>query len=233
MKKIAILQSNYIPWRGYFDIIHDVDLFIFYDEAQFTKNDWRNRNRIYSNQGLNWISLPCGSDISRKINEVKLSADTPWAKQQWEKIKNAYMKAPYFNQYKDFFYNCYFEKEWEYLSHLNQYLIKEISQSFLGIKTIFDDSLNYESHGVKGEKLLSLLISSGCTVYVSGPAAKDYIVEDDYKQAGIDIIWKDYSGYPEYPQRNTPFEPNVSIIDLLFNVGPDVPYYIWGWRGNK
>jgi hypothetical protein len=208
-------------------------LFIFYDEVQFTRRDWRNRNKIYSHQGLSWLTLPCGADIKRKISEVKLSEDISWPTQQYEKIKNAYGKAPFFNQYKDFFYDCYFNKRWEYLSQLNQYLIKEISRNFLGIKTIFDDSLNYKSHGAKGEKMLSLLISSGCTVYVSGPAAKDYIFEDDYRQAGIEIIWKDYSGYPEYPQRNTPFEPNVSIIDLLFNVGSDAPHYIWGWRENK
>jgi len=230
IKKVAVLQSNYLPWRGYFDIIHDVDLFIFYDEVQFTKNDWRNRNKIYSKQGLSWLSLPCGSDENRKINEVLLPGNMPWAKQQWDKITNAYMHAPFFEMYKDFFYDCYFYKTWKYLSQLNQYLIKHISCNLLGIKTEFANSIDFESEGIKHKKLLSLVKSTKCTTYVSGPAAKEYIIEEDYKKEGIEIVWKDYSGYPEHTQQNSPFEPNVSIIDLLFNVGPESPYYIWGWR---
>jgi hypothetical protein len=229
-RRIAVIQSSYLPWRGYFDIIHDVDEFIFYDDVQFTKQDWRTRNRIYSSQGVSWISLPCGSNLERKINEVKLPGDIPWGKQQWDKIRNAYRKAPYFGKYKDFFANVFLEYKWEYLSQLNQYFITTISRDFLKIPTKFSNSTDYQSFGKKNEKLLSLIKNAGCEVYISGPAAKNYINEDDYKASGISIEWKDYSGYPEYPQNNTPFEPNVSIIDLLFHIGPDAPFYIWGWR---
>ena len=90
--------------------------------------------------------------------------------------------------------------------------------------------MDYETHGVKHEKLLSRLKSAGADVYISGPAAKDYIIKKDYDNEGIELIWKDYSGYPEYPQGNDTFFPNVSILDLLCNVGKDAPYYIWGWR---
>jgi hypothetical protein len=229
MKRVAVLQSSYLPWRGYFDIIHDVDEFIFYDEVQFTKNDWRNRNRIYSKQGLSWISLPCGSNENRKINEVKLPDSVPWGMQQWNKIKNAYMKTTYFETYKNFFIGV-FEQKWEYLSKLNQFLIMTISKDFLGINTKFSDSLYYQSSGKKSDKLLNILKCAGCEIYVSGSSAMSYINEAEYKAAGIDIKWKDYMGYPEYQQVLTPFEPRVSIIDLLFHIGHDAPYYIWGWR---
>ncbi|GHU72390.1 hypothetical protein FACS189450_10090 [Spirochaetia bacterium] len=108
--------------------------------------------------------------------------------------------------------------------------VKSISYEFLGIKTEFANSTDFASTGTKHEKLLSLVKSAQSTTYISGPAAKDYIIEEDYRKENIEVIWKDYSGYPEYPQRNVPFEPYVSIIDLLFNVGSETPYYIWGWR---
>lgn len=116
------------------------------------------------------------------------------------------------------------------LSMLNQYLIRTISTEFLGIETTFGDSREYELSGQKLERLLELVTKAGADSYVSGPAAKEYIDPQRFADAGIDLVWKDYSGYPEYPQRFPPFEHGVSILDLLFNVGPDAPWYIWGWR---
>jgi len=230
-KKIAILQSSYIPWKGYFDIIHDVDLFIFYDEVQYTVRDWRSRNRIYGRQGLSWLSVPCGSNTRRSISEVKIRSDLPWGLEHWNKIRNDYRNTPHFGEYESFFRDVYLDRQWEYLSALNQYLTREISR-FLGITTPFADSTDFASSGRKTEKLLTICQSAGCSAYLSGPAAKDYLDEEAFREAGIEVIWKDYSGYPEYEQESVPFEHGVSVIDMLFHLGARTPAYIWGWREN-
>jgi len=230
MKTVAVLQSNYLPWKGYFDIIHDVDLFVFYDDVQYTRRDWRNRNKIYSKQGLSWLTLPCSSDFKQNICEVKINNEFGWPLKHWNQIKSAYSKAPFFKKYQPFFEQVYFEQKWEYLSGLNQFLIKYIAATFFKIDTEFANSNDYSLTGKGSERLLSLLLSIGCDEYVSGPAAKSYLDETAFQENGIRIIWKDYSGYPEYPQMRLPFENNVSIIDLLMNTGEEAPNYIWGWR---
>ena len=230
MKKVAVLQSDYIPWKGYFDIIHDADEFIFYDEVQFTKNDWRNRNKILTPQGEVWLTIPVGMNkIHRLILEVQMK-DSSWQKKYFATLKMAYHKTPHFRKYEEFFQYVYLEKQWQYLYELNRFLIEHIAQDFLGVKTKFSDSRDYPTHGAKHEKLLSLVQAAQADVYISGPAAKDYIIAEDYQRANIQLVWKDYAGYPEYPQRGENFNHYVSILDLLFNVGEDAPYYIWGWR---
>ena len=231
MKKVAVIQSNYIPWKGYFDIIHDVDQFVFYDDVQYTKNDWRNRNKIKSRQGLHWLTIPVGSRNERLIYEVEIE-DLNWTKKHWETIKQSYAKAPYFNTYKDFFESFYLGTNWTNLSELNQYLIKTISKKFLGIETDFRDSREFQPEGQKLDRLIDLLVKVGANLYVSGPTARSYIQGDAFKDAGIELVFKDYSGYPEYPQQFPPFEHAVSILDILFNCGPRVPEFIWEWREN-
>ena len=227
MKKTAVLQSNYIPWKGYFDIIHDVDEFIFYDEVQFTKNDWRNRNRISTPSGIQWLTIPTTGSITQSIDEVQ-TAGSQWQRKHYNTLVTYYSKAPFFSLYREFLEEFYLGKTWPNLSELNRYLIIHISRDFLGIKTEFKDSRDFYSEGTGHEKLLSLLKSAGAIYYLSGPAAKSYIHADDYEKAGIELHWKDYSSYPEYPQLHEPFCHNVTILDLLFNTGEEAPKYIWG-----
>jgi hypothetical protein len=229
MKKVAVIQSNYIPWKGYFDIINDVDLFIFYDDVQYTNRDWRNRNIIKTFDGLHWLTIPVGSQKQKLIYEVE-PVNNHWAKEHWKTIRHFYAKAPYFDLYRDFFESFYTETRWDNLSTLNQYLIKTISFDFLAIKTEFKDSREYCLSGTKQDRLIDLLQQVGATLYLSGPSAKDYINEQVFIDTGIDLVYKDYSGYPEYPQLVNEFEHKVSIIDLLFNCGPEASDYIWGWR---
>ena len=229
MKKTAVLQSNYIPWKGYFDIIHDVDEFIFHDDLQYTKNDWRNRNQVIVQEKKMWLTIPVGTNEHRLILDVRMK-NPSWQKKHYSILEMAYHKTPFFHCYKEFLQFVYLERTWEYLYELDRFLIEHISHDFLQIKTKFSDSRNYQTHGVKHEKLLSLLKEANADIYVSGPAAKDYIVEEDYEKAGIQLIWKDYSGYPQYPQDSAEFTHFVSIWDLLFHVGDEAPYYIWGWR---
>ncbi|MFH0800858.1 MAG: WbqC family protein [bacterium] len=229
MKKVAVIQSNYVPWKGYFDIIHDVDLFIFYDDVQFTKNDWRNRNRIKTPSGLKWLSIPVGKSLDRLICEVEIKSDL-WAEKHWKTITQNYGKAPFFNEIRKFFEEIYLEKSWKFLSELNQHLIRMISRKMLGIRTEFRDSREFEACGVKQERLLCLLKKAGAGLYVSGPSARNYIDEKRFEEEGIALVYKDYSGYPEYSQLYPPFEHAVSIMDLLFMTGRDAPGHIWGWR---
>jgi len=223
------LQSNYIPWKGYFDIIHDVDLFVFYDDVQYTKRDWRNRNIILTQSGPQYLSVPVSANRETLIKDCKI-ADVKWQHKHYHALQTNYAGAPFFRRYKEFLEYVYLDRTWTYLWELNRYIIKIISKDFLEIKTSFSDSTHYPSKGVKHERLLSIVKAAEASVYISGPAAKSYIVADDYAGAGIELVWKDYSGYPVYPQRFEPFTHQVSILDLLFNVGDDAPYYIWGWR---
>jgi WbqC-like protein family len=227
--RVAILQSNYIPWKGYFDIIHDVDLFVFYDDVQFTKNDWRNRNRIKTAQGVQWLSVPVGDDHNRLICEVTIH-DSRWQAKHWRTLEQSYGRCPHFARYREYFQHIYLERTWTSLSELNHRLTQDIARQFLGLKTAFADSRSFQASGHKLDRLLDLVRHSGATHYLSGPAARDYIVPERFAKAGIVLEWKDYGGYPEYPQRYPPFEHAVSIVDLLFNAGPDAAEFIWGHR---
>ena len=232
MKSVVIIQSNYLPWKGYFDLINDADEFIFYDDLQYTKNDWRNRNKIKTKNGSEWITVPVGSSKNRLICEVDV--DNPiWQKKHWNTIQQLYSKAPHFANYKPFFEDVYRGQQWTNLSVMNQFLIESISKMFLNITTEFNDSRKYDIAGQKLDRLLDLVTKTKAERYISGPAAKDYIEAARFAELGVELVWKDYSGYPEYPQRFPPFEHSVSILDLLFNVGPDSPWYIWGWRESE
>lgn len=226
-RRVAVLQSNYIPWKGYFHIIREVDEFIFYDDVQFTKNDWRNRNRIKTAQGVKWISIPVGSDLKRLICEVKLP-DKGWAISHWDQIRSAYSNAPFFKHYRDFLKHVYLEREWATLSELNQFLIRHIAVEFLGLTHCrFGSSLDYTLSGARQDRLMALLEQSNAEIYVSGPAARAYLEPERFAAKGIDLQYMDYSKYPEYPQPHPPFAHDVSVLDLLFNVGPNAPHFIW------
>jgi hypothetical protein len=229
VKRVAVLQSNYIPWKGYFDIIHKVDVFVFHDDLQYTHLDWRNRNKIKTPGGVKWLTIPCGSSEQRKICEVAPSG-SGWQEEHWRKIVSSYRSARFFKEYVDLLEDIYFDCTWDNLSLLNQYLIKRISREWLGIETEFDDSQRYALEGKKKERLLELLVKVGATEYLSGPSAKDYLSERDTEALGIKLEWMTYE-YPTYEQLYPPFTHNVSIIDLVFNTGPRAAEYIWGRRG--
>ena len=232
MKRVAINQSNYIPWKGYFDLIHDVDVFIFYDDVQFTKNDWRNRNKVKGPAGLQWLSIPAGTDLNRLISEVSLD-DSRWQQKHWKTLLHLYGKAPFFSRYRSLLEEVYLDRAWRNLSQLNQFLIHTIATQHLRIQTIFQRSADIPSKGKGQDRVLSLLKSVQADVYVSGPAGQAYLDPERFRQEGIGLMWKDYSGYPEYPQFYPPFEHAVTILDLLFHTGPNAPDYIWGWRGGS
>lgn len=223
--RVAILQSNYIPWKGYFDIIGSVDLFIFHDDLQYTKGDWRNRNKIKTPKGPEWLTVPCGTSEHRLICDVEL-ASTDWQRKHWNLIQTHYLKTPFFKQYRAFFEEIYLGRPWANLSEMNQYVIKAISIELLGIAVKFDDSRRYDLKSAKANRVIELLKKSGATTYLSGPAAKSYLDESAFATEGICLEWMSYADYPEYPQLHPPFDHGVSILDLLFNTGPDAALFM-------
>lgn len=227
--KVAIIQSSYIPWKGYFDIIHDVDEFIFLDDVQFTTRDWRSRNRIKTTNGTQWLSVPAGGHISPLICEVTLK-DPGWQKKHWKTLCQNYTRAPFFRQYAPFFEELYLGQAWTNLSEMNQAMTQRIARELLGIHTAFTDARTYSAQGTKLDRVINLLQLSGATSYLSGPLAADYLDPPKFEALGIALQLKDYSDYPEYPQLYPPFEHTVSVIDLIFNTGPHAPEYTWGHR---
>lgn len=224
-KKIAILQSNYIPWKGYFDIINQVDEFILFDDVQYTRNDWRNRNKIKTQSGPLWLTIPVQRDFGQSIKESKVDTGN-WAEKHWKSIKNNYAKAAHFNDSSRLFEGLYTEcASEEYLSKINHRFITAICTE-LGIQAKISWSMDYEIGGGKTERLVSICQQAGGSEYLSGPAAKDYLDEATFAAAGIKLAYIDYDGYPEYPQLFPPFVHEVSILDLIFNMGPEAPKYM-------
>lgn len=228
---VAIIQSSYIPWKGYFDIIHDVDEFIFLDDVQFTARDWRTRNLIKTANGTGWLSVPAGSNRNRLICEVSLD-DLSWQEKHWKTLCHSYSRAPFFRQYAGFFEELYRGQVWTNLSHMNMAMTQRISHELLGIQTTFSDSRNYSAQGAKLDRILNLVQLSGATRYISGPTAADYLDPSRFEAMGIEVKFKSYSHYPEYTQLYPPFEHAVSVVDLIFNTGPQAPEYIWGYRSD-
>ena len=228
-KIVGMTQSNYIPWKGYFDYINSVDVFYFYDDVQYTKQDWRNRNIIKSPEGIEWLSVPVGSKRSRLIYEVMITQHG-WQRSHWGKITQYYKDAPYFKMYRDFFKEIFLGTTWTNLSDMNQTIIKRISKELLDIDTEFDDSRRFNLSGAKAERYIPLLKEVGCTTFLSGPSAKNYLTEETMEKEGIKLKWMNYEGYPEYHQLYPPFEHRVTILDLIFNEGPNMKDYMLSFK---
>jgi len=217
--RVVVLQSNYLPWKGYFDLIQNADVFVFYDEVQYTKNDWRNRNRICSKNGLHWLTIPVSRDSVRlKISEVRLP-DPRWQVDHFKTLYHCYRPAAYFHQIESLLREIYQERTWTNLSQLNRHCIESISR-LLGFRTRFLDSNEFDLQGGRVDRLISLLVQIGAREYLSGPSARAYLAGSEhlFERAGIRLLFKSYTGYPEYPQLHKPFEHAVSILDVLANV---------------
>lgn len=231
MKTVSIIQSNYIPWKGYFDIINSSDEFILYDDVQYTKRDWRNRNKLKTSKGEQWITLPVivSGEYDQKIKDTAIDG-SKWMKSHWGMIQANYSKAPYFKDYKQIISTIYEEASKNtLLSDVNFIFLTRISE-ILGIETLISRSMDYQLVDGQTERLVELCKTVGADQYISGSAAKDYMDVNLFSNENIEVVWKDYSGYPEYSQQFSPFSHYVSVIDLIFNVGPDAAWYIWGWR---
>ena len=220
------MQSNYIPWKGYFDLIAAVDEFVIYDEMQFTKRDWRNRNKIKTPNDLQWLTIPVltKGNFKQKISETMIDGMN-WAQAHWASLEKNYSRSCCFNEISSWLKPLYLERIYSYISEVNRVFIEAIC-CFLQIKTKISCSSNFNLIGDKSERLANICSQKGASEYVSGPAAKDYIESKNFSDQNININWFDYRDYIEYPQLWGGFRHEVSILDLLFNCGKETPMYM-------
>ncbi len=233
-KTVAILQSNYIPWKGNFHMMYLVDEYVLFDDVQFTRRDWRNRNRIKSKNGLQWLTIPVKAvknhqarESGQRICDTEVS-DPFWAEQHWRQIETSYSSAPFWKAYEGKIQSLYEIAASEpFLSKINHLFLTEL-MNLLGFFTRITWSMDYQAQGHKTDRLLDILKKTGATDYISGPLAKDYIEKEKFEEAGITLHWMEYGPYPEYPQLYPPFEHGVTMLDMLFMLGNNTSKYIWG-----
>lgn len=231
--KVGIIQSNYIPWRGYFDFIDSVDLFLYLDDTQYTRRDWRNRNKIKTPNGLIWLTVPVifsRNNSSVNIEDTEIDYQQRWIEKHIQSIKHYYSKARFYNQYSEEFFSLLSQK-FNTISHLNIRVNHWILEK-LNIKTEIKKSSEFHASGSRTDRLIDILEKAGAASYLSGPKAKNYLEEEKFKEAGIHLEYKVYE-YSSYPQLFGEFEPNVSILDLLFNCGEDSRKYLKSLRPNE
>jgi hypothetical protein len=227
--RCVILQPSYIPWRGYFDLIHRADVFVFYDDVQYDKNGWRNRNRIKTPGGTKWLTIPVPQRGIVSGN-IPINAMTPigqsWGREHFERLQSSYAEAPYFD---DKWLRRLYADPPALLADFTIATTIEIA-SRLGIRdTRFLRSSELHATGNKTDRVIDVLREVGATHYLSGPSARHYIEPEKFADAGIALEWMTYE-YPEYPQLYPPYDPFVTVLDLLFMTGLDASRYIWGER---
>jgi len=228
--KCVILQPSYIPWRGYFHQIAKADLFVFYDDVQYDRRGWRNRNKIKTASGSQWLTIPVHAkgvqQAQTAIQDIQIVYDDDWNDSHWKSISMAYQKAPFFDDYASLIYEFYQRKP----AFLADFTIETtIALAYqLGIRnTDFVRSSSLGVDGAKTDRLINILQKVGATDYISGPSAQAYIEEEKFNTAGITLEYMSYN-YPAYPQLYPPFDPQVSILDLLFMTGTDAMTYFTG-----
>jgi WbqC-like protein len=226
----VILQPSYIPWRGFFHQVQKADVFVVYDDVQYDDRGWRNRNRIKTATGTQWLTVPVlgrGAQVEMTpIHEVPICWDRPWARKHLTAIRHAYSKAPFFRRYEGLLETFYARHD----TLLADFTIDFITAlaGELGLSgTRFVRSSTLGVGGARMERLIGILKAVGGRHYLSGPSARAYVDESLLAQAGITLEYMTYD-YPEYEQLHPPYDPQVSVLDLLFMKGADAPAFIWG-----
>lgn len=212
-------QPVYIPWLGLFHKIAMADTFVSFNQVQYLPKDWNNRNKIKTDKGWLWLTVPVLKSGHRRktIADIQINNNTRWSIKHWRSINQFYRKAPYFYKYSDFFEDVYLNKEWKYLIDLNDYLLKWFLD-ILSIETNFVDARELNLEGKKSELVLNMCKKMRAKTYIFGVHGREYADVKSFKNNGIDVIFQDYK-HTEYPQLYGDFIPGISIIDLLFNNG--------------
>ncbi|MDR2054540.1 MAG: WbqC family protein [Desulfovibrio sp.] len=222
--RVGIIQSNYIPWRGYFDFINSVEVFVFLDNIQYTKRDWRNRNRIKTKNGVKWLTVPVQYKYAaQRIDDTRIDYNQKWQVKHLRAMEHAYGKMPYFTKYFPR-YREILEEGYLTISTLNQALIRWL-MSCLDINTPLRTASEFKLTGQRTERLIELLTQLGATTYLSGPSAASYLEYDLFRKANIALEFKSYD-YPPYPQPHGSFVPDVTVLDLLFSMGGEAKKYL-------
>ena len=234
MKTVSMMQPFYLPWKGLFDMIHQSDVFVFYDDVQFVSKNWQSRNNIPTANGQVWLTVPVLSKDRRTQNicETEINPNEDWQKKHYKTLSLTYAKAPFFKQYAYLLEDFYIDHQWTNLAELDIHTTKKLCEA-LGISVEFVRSSDYGFEGSKeGEKIIQLCNALGCDQLINGPKSAEYMNQTLFDEAGIGVRYMTYD-YPEYRQLYRPFEHGVSVLDLLFNTGEKAPYYIWGWKDEQ
>ena len=218
--RVAIVQSCYVPWKGYFDLIRSADHFILLDDVQYSRGDWRNRNRVKTAQGLKWLSIPLqhSGTFPALIHDMRVS-EAGWMRGHYALIEQSYRHSPGWPVLKPWLEENLLAATEPTLSEVNERLTRSLC-AFLGIATPITRSEQYAVRCENPtERVVRLCQAVGATRYLSGPSARAYIEDERFREAGIALEYFDYSGYPEYPQPHGPFEHAVSIVDTIACLG--------------
>lgn len=223
VRTLSVIQPSFLPWRGYFSIIAQSDCFVFYDDVQYDRHGWRNRNRIKTSQGLQWISVPVESKdhFQRAIRDTKICDRSPWRRKILQSVRHAYSRSPFFDAYYAWLERRLLEP-WDTISQLDIALTQDVC-AFLNVKVQFacSSEIPTAQNLDRVERLVALCRHFSCDRYLSGPSARDYLVDSDsFSRNGIVLEYARYSFQP-YPQLFGEFLGEVSVIDTLFNLGPN------------
>lgn len=224
---VVILQPSYIPWRGYFDQIRRADLFIFYDDIQYDKHGWRNRNQIKTHQGKQWLTIPVHSKGVTQgvlIKDVRIDWSKPWAKSHLKSLTISYSKAPHYKRYLSLLDEIYQRRD-EFLADftIETSIRLACELGFTSARFMRSSELS-NIEGQKTDRVINVLKRVGATHYLCGPSASSYMEPEKFDAAGITFEYMQYD-YPEYPQLYPPYDPFVSILDLLFMKGNQAGEY--------
>lgn len=213
-------QPVYLPWLGLFHKIALADLFISFDQVQYVRKDWMNRNKVKTNTGPVWLSVPviATNRFEQRIFDLEIDNRQPWARKHWKTLEMAYQKAPFFKLLAPFFEDCY-SRRWERLEQLNTYMLRWFLDT-LGIPVPVRSAGEYSFQGQKSDLVLDMCRQTNADIYIFGALGKDYADVDSFRRAGIEPVFQEYH-HPNYRQLHGPFEPFLSVVDLLFNHGPD------------
>jgi WbqC-like protein family len=217
---VSINQPAYLPWLGYFHRIAVSDAHIVLDHVQFEKNSFTNRNKIRTQEGWGWLTVPvktAGKFGDLPINEIEIANEKKWALKHWQSLRLNYSRAPFFEQHAAFFEGIY-TRPWQKLVDLTREITAYLQDAF-GISTRSYLSSQMKTLGKKDELVLNLCEKVGATVYLSGRLGRNYLREDLFRSHGIAVRYDDYH-HPAYPQVYPGFEPYMAALDLLFNAGP-------------
>jgi hypothetical protein len=224
---VVIFQPSYIPWRGFFDQIRRADLFIFYDDIQYDKHGWRNRNQIKTHQGKQWLTIPVhtkGVTQGLLIKDVKIDWSRQWTKSHLKSLTTSYAKAPHFRNLLPLL-ETFYQRRDEYLADFTIETAIALARELGFSSTRFMRSSELSDiQGQKTDRLINILKQVGGTHYISGPSASSYMEPEKFAAAGISFEYMEYN-YPEYPQLHPPYDPYVTILDLMFMTGKDALQY--------
>jgi hypothetical protein len=230
---IGILQPGYLPWLGFFEQMHRSDVFVIYDDVQYDKEGWRNRNRIKTANGIQWLTVPVHVKLTEHplIVGTKIDNTVNWRKKHLASMKQNYAKAPFFKGYIHIFEHAY-SKEWEYLVDLDIYFIAKLAECLgMGNKNIIRSS-TLDLKGDRIGRLINLCKLFGADTFYEGASGKNYIDENEFLSHGIKVEFQNYQ-HPIYNQLYGDFIPYLSVVDLLFNHGTESLKILLGREGEK